>query len=295
MRKIHSIAVLAAALAAAQAHAQAIPLRHTQSVYADEKGAALRSPEGVACRGGVAVVADTGNKRILRFAVKGGSLSGGTEVKLAQVPSPSRVQLDAKGNALVLDLKTRRIARLDPKGAFAGWIEPKATGGRDVTVASFKLDASDNLWVLDGAGRRVLALDAAGAVTREVKLPATGVITDFTVEAGGKLYAVDGSTATVWSAEPGAAAFQPFSKSLKEYMNFPAYITSHRGKLLLVDQYGHGLVVVNMDGAYAGRQLSMGWGDGLVYYPAQLCVGADGELLLADRYNNRVQVFALAQ
>jgi hypothetical protein len=36
----------------------------------------------------------------------------------------------------------------------------------------------------------------------------------------------------------------------------------------------------------------MGWGNGLVYYPAQVCIGSAGEVAIADRYNNRVQVFA---
>jgi len=37
------------------------------SSYADEKGAGLKHPEGVACGGDSFVVADTGNSRILRY------------------------------------------------------------------------------------------------------------------------------------------------------------------------------------------------------------------------------------
>ena len=37
----------------------------------------------------------------------------------------------------------------------------------------------------------------------------------------------------------------------------------------------------------------MGWGEGLVYYPAQLCVTDKDELFVADRYNNRVQAFTM--
>jgi hypothetical protein len=36
----------------------------------------------------------------------------------------------------------------------------------------------------------------------------------------------------------------------------------------------------------------MGWNDGFVYYPGQLCLNASGDVFLADRNNNRVQIFA---
>jgi hypothetical protein len=295
--KLHRAAVTAALALAlgtpgGEARAQTVALAHTQSFYADEKNVALKAPEGVACREGVAVVSDTGNRRLLRFTITNGALVGATEVKVAQVPSPGRVQLDSKGNILVLDQKSRKIARLDPKGAFVSFVEPRGAKGGPVVPEAFKLDASDALFVLDGAGKRVLALDGSGTVTREVALPASdGVFTDFAVEAGGRLYAVDGVNATVWAADAGATEFKPLSKSLKDNMNFPAYVQARSGALLVLDQYGHGLVTVGTDGTYRGRQLGMGWGEGLVYYPAQLCAN-ETELLVADRYNNRVQVFA---
>jgi hypothetical protein len=36
----------------------------------------------------------------------------------------------------------------------------------------------------------------------------------------------------------------------------------------------------------------MGWSEGKVYYPAQMCVNAEGLAVIADRNNNRVQVFS---
>lgn len=287
-------AALALALGSAErVQAQGFALSHTHSVYADDKNGALRAPEGVACRGDVAVVADTGNKRLLRFSIQNGSLVGATELKAAQVTSPGRLQLDGKGNVLVLDQKSRRIARLDPAGAFKGFVEVSGATGGPVVVQSFKLDPLDGMYVLDGAGKRVLALDATGKVTREVALPKKGAIFgDFAVDAGGTLYAAESLTATVWAAAPDAAEFKALSKTLKDYMNFPVYIAANRGTLVLVDQYGHGLVTVGADGSYRGRQLALGWGDGLVYYPSQLCIG-ESEVLVADRYNNRVQVFTI--
>jgi hypothetical protein len=281
------------ALAPAAGHAQSAVLSHSQSVYADEAGAALRAPDGIACRDDVALVSDTGNKRLLRFKVVNGSLVGGGELKRAELSSPGRVQLDSKGNAYVLDGKTRKLVRLDAKGTVLGTVDVKPAGTAQFSPQAFKLDGKDTLHILDGAGRRVVVVDAAGAVTRQLPLPPKVVFTDIEVEAaGGRIYAIDALEAVIWVAEGNATEFKPLSKSLKEYMNFPAYLAMGDNALIVVDQYGHGVVHVGRDGVYRGRQIAMGWADGAVYYPSQLCRTALGDLMLADRNNNRVQVFS---
>ncbi len=60
-----------------------------------------------------------------------------------------------------------------------------------------------------------------------------------------------------------------------------------------MDQNGHGIVTLGLDGSYQGRQLGVGSTEGLVYYPSQLCISGSEELFLVDRYNSRVQVFSM--
>jgi DNA-binding beta-propeller fold protein YncE len=66
-----------------------------------------------------------------------------------------------------------------------------------------------------------------------------------------------------------------------------------KGKLYLVDTNGNGVVLLGLDGSFLGRQLSLGWSDGQVNYPSQLCVTDGGELWVADRFNHRVQQFLI--
>ena len=74
------------------------------------------------------------------------------------------------------------------------------------------------------------------------------------------------------------------------------YITmDSRGELLVVDQNGGGIIVIGQDGSFQGRQLSMGWSEGLLYYPAQMCLGPKGLVFIADRGNSRVQAFAVTR
>jgi hypothetical protein len=288
----------ALALAPAAAPAEGIAFVHEATIYIDAKEQPLLAPEGVACAdNGAVVVADTGNHRLLFYTYKDGRLDGGSEVKLVQLTSPVRLQITSKGELLALDGKTRKIVKVGADGVFAGLLEPKGLEGPgEPVIGAFKVDASDSVWVLDIAGRRVLALDGAGKVTRQVKLPpAAGTVTDIALDVGGTLYALDGVGAAVWVAEKGATEVKLLAKDLKDKMSFPIYLTAAKGRLFLVDQYGSGIALLGVDGSYQGRQLSIGWSEGLVNYPSQLCLTEAGAAFVADRFNNRVQVFATSR
>jgi sugar lactone lactonase YvrE len=295
-RTSQMVSLLAVLLAAGSARAEPVGFTFEQSIYQDAKEAPLRSPEGVACSDTALVVADTGNKRLLTFKLTAGRLSLGTEVKLTQLTYPTRLQLDSKGGIVALDGKTRKIVRMDPKGVYASTVEVKGVANASSVIpGSFKLDASDALYLLDVAGRRVLVLDAGGTVTRQLELPKAGEFTDLAVDLAGTIFVVDGVNAALWSAERNATAFAVITKGMKDKMNFPVSMLANKGKLFLVDQYGNGVVTLGIDGSYQGRQLAIGWNDGTVYYPSQLCITEGGEAFLADRYNNRVQYFTLAR
>lgn len=286
--KLASIALLIAGAA----RADTVAFVHAGSIYGDEKKAPLRDPDGVGCsEAGALVVADSGNGRLVRYAYKDGQLSGGTEVRAAQLTYPTRVQIDGKGNLFVLDRKARRIARLDPSGRFQSFVEAKGAKA-PVVPGAFKLDRADNLYVQDLGSHSILVLDPSGNVTRKLDLPGEArSVTDIAVDPAGSVFVVDGGMAVVWVAEKGTGPFKAITKSMREYLSFPGYITPARGRLFVVDQNGHGLVTLGADGSFQGRQLGMGWNDGLLYYPSQLCFTDAGVAFVADRSNHRVQIF----
>lgn len=277
---------------AGPAAAAGVAFVHEATIHIDAKEVPLSAPEGVGCgpSGGV-VVADTGNARLVLYTYREGRLGGGTEVKLAELPSPFRVQVDARGEVLVLDGKTRKVVRVGPEGTFAGHLEPQGPSG--VVIGAFKLGPGGEVVLLDVAGKRVLVADPSGQVARQVPLPpAAAVVTDVATDAAGALYVVDAVGASLWVARKDEAAFRELAKGMKDKMSFPVYLEVDRGRIFVVDQYGSGVVVLGIDGSYQGRQLSIGWSDGLVNYPSQLCLREDGVAFLADRFNNRVQAFS---
>jgi streptogramin lyase len=288
---------LALLLAPGAARAESASLKPAGSIYADAKDVAFRGPEGVACRdGGAVVVADTANSRLVVFGRKAGAPTATVEVKLAQLTAPRRVHLDSKGNVLALDGKTRRIVRVGQDGAFAGNVAYGGAPAPDaVQAGAFDIDSADHLYVLDLASRAVLELEPGDRVVRRIELPKqrAASFTDVAVDAAGTVYAVDAVSAVVFAADKAATAFAPRSKPLKGNMSFPAALSASRGKLWVVDGYGHGVAVVAEDGSYQGRQLGLGAAEGLVAYPGQLCVTASGEAFIADSGNNRVQRFSL--
>ena len=288
--------LVVAALAVAPAIARPASLKHQLSIYQDDKEAPLKAPEGVACSDkGALVVADTGNGRLVTYSYLDGKLTGGNPVTLVEATYPVAVQIDSKGNVLVLDRRTRRIVRVDAAGKYAGAVVWRGVSG-SVSPIAFKVDASDNLYVLDVAARRVLVAEPGGKVNREIPLPNGGEeFTDVAVDGTGRIIAVDSVGSRLWMADPAAKAFQAIGTSLKDRVSFPIYLVEDRAKLYLVDQHGNGVALLGMDGTFLGRELEMGWSDGRVYYPAQMCVNAEGLAVIADRNNNRVQVFSVAR
>src|SRR3954470_24362431 len=253
---------LACFIAASAARAAPLTLVYAGSVYSDAKDAPLSAPEGVACaaEGGL-VVADTGNGRLLRLAFKDGVFSQVAEWKLPELGHPARLQIDAHGDVLSLDARTHRIVRLSPDGRLRGVVDVKGA-----VPVSFRLDASGALYLLDISAGQVLVLDSAGNPLRQLPLP-KGSFTDLAVGAQGTIYAVDAVGAAVFAAEKGANGFSSFSRQLRDYASFPASIAiTDRGLLLVVDQHGNGVVVLGPDGSFLGRQLSIGWSDGFLYY-----------------------------
>ncbi len=298
MRTLTTKAVLlalAASLPGAALAAAPVGAKHEKTIHVDIADKPLREPEGVACDDrGALVIADTGNGRLLTYRWKDGALTGGAQVKLAQLTYPFRVQIDSKGFVLALDRRTKKIVRVDEKGGFAGFVEAKGAPA-PVTPLAFRVGPGDDVYILDIVAGKVDVLGADGTFKRELPLPAGAPgVTDVAVDSAGRIYLVDAVTATVFSADKDAKAFKPISSGLKDSISFPTYIApDNRGKLYVVDQNGHAVVRLGVDGSFQGRELTGGWADGALHYPAQLCLDASDNLFLADRENNRVQIFSL--
>ena len=279
--------------------AETVKFRHLQSIYFDEKQGGLKQPEGVACNEkGLLIVGDTGNDRLLRYSYNDRSLKAGAEIKVQQLSNPIRIQMNSKGEIFALDGKKRRILRLNPDGTFKGYVDAEGIPSPSAFVPrSFKIDRNNNIYILDIFSARVLALNSEGKYQKQIPFPKDyGFFSDLAVDSKGTLLLIDCVKAMVFSAPKDSNTFSPLTKDLREYLNFPTSITTdNRGTVYVVDQNGSGIVILGQDGSFQGRQLNMGWNEGLLYFPSQMCINDNGEVFIADRDNSRVQIFSLVK
>jgi hypothetical protein len=300
MKTVAFACLVAAALVAGHLRltaAENARFRYLASVYGDAQEAPFHLPEGVACDGrdGL-VVADTGNDRLLRFTYQDKIVSGGSEIKVPQLSSPSRVQLNSKGEIYALDGRQRRIVHLGPDGGFRAvlaldGVPPPST----VVPKSFAIDLADNLYVLDVFSARVLVLNAQGQFQKALPLPDDiGFGSEVAADTAGTVFLIDSIKRRMFSAARDATAFAQLGGDLTASLaTLPTYIATSRGVIFVVEGSGSGIVAFGRDGSFLSRQLTTGWDEGMLNHPSQICINDKDEAFIADRDNSRVQVFQL--
>jgi sugar lactone lactonase YvrE len=277
-----------------------VKYRHVLSIYADDKDAGLKQPEGVACNeNSVIIVADTGNGRLLRYIFQNNVLEKEVvEIKVPQISYPISAQINSKDEIYVLDGKQRRIVRLTPEGRFKDYLDPTGLPPPTSFVPrSFTIDGKDNLYILDVFSRRVLVLSPQGAYRRHIEFPKdSGFFSDLTVDFKGNVFLIDSTNAVVFSTSKGSTGFSPLTVKLKQYVRFPTGITiDKRGRIYLVDRNGSRIIILGQDGSFLNRMSGQGWKEGLLNYPSDICINSKGEVFVADTSNSRVQVFTVIE
>ena len=274
--------------------------RYVNSIYSDDKGLALKQPEGVACSGeSLLIVADSGNGRLLRYSIKDEAIEAGTtEIKANQLYYPVKTEINSTGEIYIFDRKPRSIVRFSPAGEFRGYLQPVGLPSPTAYVPrSFTIDEHDNIYILDILSERVLILDPAGRYRGQIKFPDHyGFFSDIAVDFRGAVLLIDGVDGVVFSAGKGSATFSALTGSLKEYVRFPASLTTDdRGRIYLADRNGGSIIILGQDGSFLSRQSGMGWKEGSLNYPTQMCINKKGEIFVADTRNRRIQTFELVE
>ncbi len=279
-----------------------IKLKHAFSIYTDgglETELPLQDPEGVTSREGMfLIVADTGHGRLLRYAYREEGIDPeALVISMPELSYPQKTLLNSQDVLYVLDGRQRRILRLTAEGEFLGRIDPSGLpSAAPSAVRSFAIDGEDNLYLLDIRSELVLVLGPYGAYQRQISFPPDyGFLTDVTVDFKGTVYVVDSVAGAIFQSPRGASSFSLLTDQLKDHGRFFSFLTvDKRGRILLVDRNGSGIVVLGPDGSFATRQSSKGWKDGLLNYPAQIFF-SNGAVIIADTKNHRVQVFSVSE
>jgi len=299
MKNIVLIALLL--LPATALSVEVMQLRHVASIYDytetnDPKSAVIKinQPEGVACSGkSLVLVSDTAHGRIQPYTVQDdGAIKAGPGAGI-QVPYPMHVRQNSKGDIFVLDGKQHKILHLNAAGEFKGAFEPEGVPAPGTFIPkNFAIDANDTVYILDVFASRVLVVSPEGKFQRQIGFPTSdGFFSDIAVDPQRRLFLLNSVTAAVYAAGPDDTAFSPLMNGLKDYVTFPTTLAADKQYLYVVDQFGSGVVILGKDGAFKGRKLIMGWKEGEIRYPSDICLNEQDEIFIADRGNNRVQMY----
>lgn len=293
-----TVPILLAVLFPARSFAAGVEkIRHVTSIYADDEGGKLSRPEGVGCAdNSYFTIADTGNSRLIRYSLQEEGLKKEADIIIPQLTYPVKVKINSRGEIYALDGKHNRIVRLGPDGTFKNFVEPVGLMSPSAYVPkSFDIDRNDNIYILDILSERVIVLDPEGEYQKQINFPEEyGFFSDIAVDFKGSVLLIDSTNAVLYSTAPDSDAFTPLTGSLRPYMRYPASLTTGiRGRIYLVDKNGSVIVFLGQDGSFLGKHSGMGWKEGLLNYPSQMCINANGVLFIADTQNNRVQIFSL--
>lgn len=279
--------------------AEELKFRHALTLSDDAKGIGMSQPEGVACAGDSAVVADTGNNRLLRYSIQDGTVKAVQEILSADLTLPTRVKQNSKEELFVLDARQHRVLRLGPRGESRGFLDLKGVpAGPAPVVRSFTVGNDDLLYLLDVASERVLIVDGDGNFQSALLFPKDfGFFSDIAVDRRGMIFLVDSTRAAVYSGTRQGGKFEPLVQDLRQKtrIDFPVAITiDGKDRICLTDRNRGSLVMLGRDGTFLGTHLARGWTDGLLRYPQQSCITEKGAIFVADGGNSRVQMFVPA-
>lgn len=272
------------------------------SIYGFE-GDLLRRPSSVAVGpGGDIYVADTGKKRIVVFSSEGDFIT--TYGEVGEGPTdlwePLGVAVAPDGRSYVVEKKNKKIVLFDTQKRPI----------RAITLEEYPLSArvaNDLLFVTTESGVVISDLDgnAQTGYIRRGKEPGSfdrpGAVA---VGEDGTLYVADSLNYRVQAIGPDGQPKWQYGEPLKQgattnmtedtgqVFGLPASIAlDDNGYLYVVDGLNSELIILDSrTGERIEKMGDVGKDDGKFYYPDGIDY-ADGRLVIADKYNDRVQVF----
>jgi len=228
----------------------------------------LRSPTSIAVGPDHVYVIDSGVRKLLIY-----SLVGTLQKELSfKEEAPIGVSYSAaggKGGRIIVTTKSGvSIADADGNFSFAymNWGSKSAQMDNPAqALLTFSGEATSTLYVCDTMNYRVQALSS-----------------------------LDTSPTVKWvygSPLPVSSALQQTGESRKFGLPTGVALTSN-GELVVVDGLSSELVLLDAQtGKYLRTLSSVGGNDGQLYYPVGVSAGK-GEIFVADKYNNRIEVFS---
>lgn len=273
------------------------------SIYGFE-GDLLRRPSGVAvAANGDIYVADTGKRRIVVFNADGNYVTtyGDQGKEKNQIWEPISVAVSPDGRSYVVDKGQKKMILYDSAHKPIKEIVFKDEAPLSVNVANNLIFVTTPSGVLIGNldGEISTGFINRGKDPGQYDMPGgVAVGTDGTLYVADSLnyriQAIDKQGKSIWQYGKPVPADQAVNYNGPDRkFGLPASIAiDERGFLYVADGLSSELVVLNNKGELVETVGDVGHNDGTFYYPEGITYG-DGRLVVADKFNDRIEVFRL--
>ncbi|XP_078581857.1 protein meiotic P26-like [Branchiostoma floridae x Branchiostoma japonicum] len=245
-----------------------------------------------------------GNQRQAEDQVKFGEGGSGT----GQFSYPFAVTVSDEGEIFVADWGNKRIQVFTLQGTFVRQFPTIVLGRGDTKPRDVAIDREGNLWVvvrdIEDSDKFAVQYNKHGRVLRQFDLQNTGwyggvtvdtrrnhILITFTQIKPGKFGYWDKPHGEVLVFRPDGTLVRTVGQ--QQGMKFPWCITvDGEGNILVSDIYEFNCVFVyNEIGIFLFQFGHRGSFEGQLYNPHGICTDRAGNIIVADRGNNRVEMF----
>jgi DNA-binding beta-propeller fold protein YncE len=220
------------------------------------------------------------------------------------IESPQGITVDDEGNVYVAQSASRGNPRprISVLNACLQWhhdIYFKGFEGAE-SFAPYRLalDKEGNIFVAGSDYPGVLILNSSGQLIDILEAEEEGKkvkLTNVTLDEKGKIYLVSEEMSHIYVYDEHRKFLLKFGEkggsSGKLSRPKAVGVDYRKGRMYVVDYMRHTISVYSMDGTFIFEFGGMGWGEGWFQHPLDLAVDSESRIMVADLFNQRVQVF----
>jgi len=225
-----------------------------------------------------------------------------------QFDQANGIATDSKGDLYVADRNNERIQKFTPNGSFVRKWGSSGSGNGQFSsnngAVDIAVDGNDNIYVVDRANHRVQKFDSTG--TFLLSFGSNGTAdgqfnqpTGIGINSGDTIYIADrlnervqafdvsGNFLFKFGGTAGSGDGQFASNNGAVDLDFDA-----NGNIFVVDRGNHRVQKFSRTGIFIGKFGSSGSGSSNFSNPNGIAISPSGELLIGDRNNERVSIWA---
>lgn len=221
------------------------------------------------------------------------------------VEAPQGLALDNGGNLYVSQPGTEegqrhRISVFDACLKLEREIHFEGFQGADA-FAPYRLavDRKGNIYVTGNPLRGILVLDNGGRLIEIMGPEENGTkadVNDVSIDREGRIYLLSEEMGRIYVYDENRAFLFKFGQKggSTGKLSRPRGmgVDSRTGRTYVVDYMRHTVTSYDRDGRFIFEFGGRGWGEGWFQYPVDLDVDTSGRILVADTFNNRVELFS---